>query len=180
MEYIIGLSTQARGFLLSLGFGALVGILYDVIRIIRLTFTKSSFAVIVSDVIFVILSAVATFIFFLTVTYGEVRLYALLAELLGFLIYYFSFGVIAVRFTDKTVRKIKSAIKKFLSFVFSPLIRLFRFLRSKIAVFGKKIKKMSKKSEKNIRFLLQKHKALLYNLTDRMSKSVNRTSEKRK
>ena len=178
MEYIISLSSQARGFLYSLGFGVLVGILYDGIRIIRLTFTKSKTATAISDILFVIIAGVATFIFFLSVTYGEVRLYAVGGELLGFLIYYFSFGVIAVCYTEKTVSKIKAARKHFFAFLFSPLIRLCRFCLSKVKIFSKKISKMSKKRLKIAKYLLQKYKYMLYNQKDRMSNYVNSTSKK--
>lgn len=178
MEYIISLSTQTRGFLISIGFGALVGAWYDLIRIIRLTFTKSGrAALMVSDIFFVLSAALMTFLFLLTVTDGEIRLYILFGELIGFVIYYFSFGVIAVRFTQKTVNKIKKAVKRIFGFVFAPFIKIFRFFGRKTDKLFKIFQKMSKKFDKNAKILLQKDKALLYNLTDKMRKSRKKLSD---
>ena len=129
MEYIISLSSQAKAFLLSVGFGALLGILYDIIGIIRLTFTKSVTALYVSDVLFVVLSAFASFLFTLAVTDGEARLFILLGEVTGFFIYYFTFGVIAVHYTEAAADRIKEFFIKVFRIIFAPFRRLFRFLR---------------------------------------------------
>ena len=159
MEYIISLSTQTKGFLFSLGFGVILGVFYDALRIIRLTLTEKKAFIPVFDIIFTLTAAVASFLFFLTVTDGEIRLYILFGELLGFTVYYLAFGIIAVRFCEKAALKIKSIIIKIFAFIFSPFAKLCRLLR-----------KTLKKVCKNTKILLQKDKALLYNLTDKMRK----------
>ncbi len=170
MEYIISLSTQTKGFLFSVGFGVIIGVLYDLLRIVRLCLTGKSFFVAVFDIVFAVSAAVLSFLFFLTVTDGEIRLYILFGEMLGFLIYYFSFGIIAVRFCEKTAEKIKKFFKKLFMFVFSPFIKFFKRIEEKINAFRKYLLEMSKKPIKNAKILLQKDFIMLYNLTDKMFK----------
>ena len=102
MEYITSLSSQAKNFLFSLGFGVLIGVLYDLLRIVRMSVSSSKRALYITDFIFVFTASVATFLFCLTVTDGQLRFYILFGEALGFFIYYLSFGIIAVKFSTKT------------------------------------------------------------------------------
>lgn len=179
MEYIISLSTQAKGFLFSLGFGLIMGIVYDVIRIIRLSFTKSKAALIVADFLYVILCSLASFLFMLTVTDGQIRSFIIIGELTGFFIYYFTFGFLAVKITSEAIDKIKVKAKSFLLLVLKPFRKIFDSLHRKITAFSKKTSKKSKKLTKNAKYLLHYNRTLLYNLTDK-THIFSRLSEKEK
>ncbi len=168
MEYIVSLSSQTKNFLFSLGFGVLIGVLYDILRVIRMSISSSKKALYVTDFIFVFVSSVATFLFCLTVTDGQLRFYVLFGEALGFLIYYFSFGIIAVKFSTKTVEKIKSFFKKFFRFVSAPFRKIFARVSGFVKKAASKSRKSLKKSAKNAKILLQSDKALLYNLSVNM------------
>lgn len=183
MEYIESLGTQTGNFLFSLGFGLIVGISYDIVRTVRLVFTNSKKALYVTDFLFAVFSAFATFLFCLTVTEGEIRWYVILGEAIGFSVYYFSFGIIAVRFTDKTVGFIRKLSKKIFFVISSPFLKLFSFFKRKIGKIVEKTQKNTRKAVKKSKFHLQTDKALLYNLTNRMQKLCEKnkkTKEKRK
>lgn len=158
MEYILSLSTQARSFLYSLGFGLLIGILYDVLRVVRLVLSFSKIATYITDFLFSLVSAVMTFLFCLSVTNGEVRSYILLGEFIGFFVFYISFGSVAVKFSEKSVRKIEKAIKRILHFIFSPFIKIFKVISLKFLNFRKKVRKKSKNPKEIVKNLLQKSK----------------------
>jgi len=170
MEYIISLSSQTKGFLFSIGFGVIIGVLYDLLRVIRLTLTKKRFFILIFDIVFVLTAAVLSFLFFLTVAYGEVRLYIIFGELLGFLIYYFSFGVVAVRFCEKTADKIKHILKSVFRILSAPFVKIYELALGKLKIFGNFLYKLSKKSAVIANYHLKKYKALLYNLTVKMRK----------
>lgn len=138
------MSTQTKSFLYSLGFGLLIGILYDVLRVVRLIFSFSKTAVYITDFLFSLLSAVMTFLFCLSVTNGEVRSYIILGELIGFFVFYLSFGSVAVKFTEKSVKKIAAAFKRFFRLVFSPFIKIFKVISLKFSRLKKKVKKRGK------------------------------------
>lgn len=163
MEYILSLPSQTKSFLFSLGIGTLLGLSYDLIRIIRLTLTRSRIFLYISDFIFSLLCAVCTFLFCLTQTNGEIRFYIILGEALGFLVYYFSFGIIAVKYTKRTVDSIKSMFRRIFSILFSPIFRLFDFLSKKITIFARKISKKCKTGRFFSRKPLQNDRNVVYN-----------------
>ncbi len=156
MEYILSLSTQTRSFLLSLGFGLIIGILYDVLRIVRILLSFSKIATFVTDFLFSVLSAVMTFLFCLSVTNGEVRLYIILGEFIGFSVFYLSFGTVAVKFSEKTVKKIFNVFRKFFRFIFSPFIKIFTVVSIKCTKLRKKVQKTVKNHKKIDKSPLQK------------------------
>lgn len=183
MEYITSLSSQAKNFLFSLGFGVLIGVLYDLLRIVRMSVSSSKRALYITDFIFVFTASVATFLFCLTVTDGQLRFYILFGEALGFFIYYISFGIIAVRFSTKTVEKIKVFFKKAFHFIFTPFRKIFTSVSVLFKKVALKTRKSTKKSIKNAKILLQNDKSLLYNLNNNIHKLCHkpkRTEVKKK
>lgn len=160
MVYIQGLAEQTEIFLYSLGFGLLLGILYDVFRIPRLIFIRSKSFVFFADLLYFAICAFLTFCFIMVVDSGRVRLYVALGEILGWFIYYFSFGAIAIRVTDAAARFFRGvfrSVSKFFKRIFDKI-----FIRTgKIALFFKKI---IRKNNKKVKFNLQKHRGMVYNL----------------
>lgn len=156
MEYILSLSTQTKSFLLSLGFGLIIGILYDLLRVIRLLFFSSKIALFITDFLFSLISCILTFLFCLCVSNGEVRLYIIVGEIIGFGVFYFSFGAVAVKFSEKTVNKILKIIKRIISFIFSPFIKLFAVVSIKCTKIRKKVQKKAKNCKENAKSLLPK------------------------
>ncbi len=160
MDYIQGLAVQTEIFLYSLGFGFMLGILYDVFRTIRLIISKAKYFVFFMDLLYFSVCAFLTFCFIMVVDSGKVRLYVALGEILGWLIYYFSFGAIALKVSNNVI----SFFRRIFSAFFSKICRIFRRVWhkfEKIAFFGKKnIRKFKKKAK----FNLQKHNSIVYNL----------------
>lgn len=141
MDYIQGISAQAEIFLYSLGFGFLLGILYDVFRTVRKIISDSGAFVFFMDFLYFAVCAFLIFCFNLVVDSGRIRIYVMLGHVLGWLIYYFSFGAVAVR--------VSNAVTAFLRRIFSPLTRFFGFLIRKVKAtainFKKTIKNLRKK-----------------------------------
>ena len=63
--YSVPQSEQLTIFISSLGLGFLLGILYDVLRALRLSLTKSKGAIVFFDILYFILFGFCTFIFIL-------------------------------------------------------------------------------------------------------------------
>lgn len=162
--YSLSLAEQTKGFLLSLGMGFLLGIFYDFIRIIRISFLRGKSGVIISDVFFCAVACLVTFLFCLTVNEGEIRLFLVLGETAGFFAYYFSLGAVIFACSEKIIGFIKKLIKSILSVILFPLkwvfvkfCKLFKNLLTKSRKNGKKLKNKSN-------FLLKVNKLMLYNL----------------
>ncbi len=162
--YSVPQSEQLTCFLSSLGMGFLLGVLYDVLRAIRLSFTKSKIALVVFDVLYFILFGVLTFLFILALNKGEVRSYIIAGELMGAFFYYISFGIAVIKFTDKAVlflQKVRTVIFKVITAPFRLLKRLFLFILKPII---KILQKTEKKSAKISKKLLPKLRLYVYNL----------------
>lgn len=173
-DYLYGLSLaqQTKGFLLSLGFGFIMGIFYDLFRIIRISISKGKIATVISDILYCIFLCFCTFIFCLTVNEGELRFYLLLGAGAGFAVYYFSLGIIIFSFSEKLI----SLIKKVTKAIFNVISFPFRFIFGKLRNLFNKISAKSRKNTKNIKnkskFLLKVNKLMLYNLFVKKRHSV--------
>lgn len=155
------LARQIQALFPFLGLGFLLGLIYDVLRLLRLSLSRSKRMLVVFDVIFVLLCAVMTFCFCLSIYYGELHLYMLLSECLGFFIYYITFDAFFRKTADKVISFAGRLYGVFASVISLPL-RFFIFIleRNKkvFGLFGNKI-------QKKLKNLLQKMKLLLYNKT---------------
>ena len=160
MIYIQGITEQTRLFLLSLGFGFLLGILYDAFRTVRLILSNSAVLVPATDILYFCFCTFFNFCFFMAFDSGRLRAFVVFGEILGWLIYYISFGAVAIKITSFVVRR----VRRIFSAVFSPFVRLKRKIGRKIAVKASRMKKTSQKSNKNAKFILQKHMGIVYNV----------------
>lgn len=162
--YTIPQSQQLLNFLYSLGIGFLLGILYDLIRCIRLALTKSKVAIVFFDILYFILFSFCSYIFILACNKGEVRLYIITGEIIGAAFYYFSFGVAVIRITDIIVR----FIKKFFHSLFIVITYPFKLLHKLFLKISKKsrhlLKINAKFYEKKQKKVLPKLRLYVYNL----------------
>ena len=166
-------SEQLNLFLLSLGAGFVLGVVYDILRTIRLTISKGKAIIFIFDILYFLIFSLATFLFFLAVNKGEFRSYMIFGEILGFLFYYISFGIAAKSFTDvfvKVIHKIFSFLFKIILAPFKAIFRVFSQIKAKISQI---FKKLSKKYEKNRKKHLPKLRLYVYNLLGIFEKQRN-------
>lgn len=164
--YSVEQSEQTLIFFASLGVGFLLGVLYDFLRALRLSFTKGRAAVVVFDLIYFSAVALGSYIFILAANKGEIRSYIIIGELLGALFYYFSLGVAVIKITDNFVKVLKcfyAFVFKVVSFPFRVIGKFFYRFCNKIKSFLKKSEKKSKKIQKKV---LPKVRVYVYNLLD--------------
>lgn len=183
----ISISEQALEFLAACLLGAGIGVLYDVFRILRIAFKHGRIITIAEDLLFWILSAVITFFFLLLFSEGQVRVYILLGELLGFTVYYFSLGCLVMRFSEWIIHLIKRLLKLLYKLLISPFVKLFSFifrrikgLVTKIDIKLKKLKQNSKKCLPNRDNLLYNQNSILNNTNSRQNVKVKRAKLKKR
>ncbi len=159
MEYLPDLADQTRLFLLALGFGFALGILYDFFRMLRLLFSRKGGWLPAQDILYALCCTLLSFFFFLAVSDGSLRGFGVAGEILGWLIYYFSLGAVTVRLTEWVVRRMKRFAEG-LRRAFSPIQRLLRRIFTPVR---RKSAKSVHIFKKNLHFRLQKTQGLLYN-----------------
>ena len=170
--YSLSLADQTKGFLLSLGFGFLMGIFYDLVRIVRISISKSKKVIFVFDLLYFVFLGFCSYIFFLVVNEGDIRAFLLLGEGIGFAIYYFSLGVVVYTASEKILSVMKKVISKILKIILFPFVWVFKKLKTLLEKFAKKWNKKSKKIKNKSKFHLKLHKHLLYNQGVKMVKNV--------
>ncbi len=162
--YSVPQSEQLSIFVAALGLGFLLGVLYDLLRTVRLSLTNSKIAVVFFDLLYFFLFGLCTFLFILALNKGEVRSYIIAGELIGGAFYYFSFGIAAIKFTDRFTK----ALKRLYSFVFKIICTPFRLIKRLFFHLSDKFNKLFKKTEKKSEKIRKKHlpklRLYVYNL----------------
>jgi spore cortex biosynthesis protein YabQ len=105
---------QFNVFVYSLILGVILGMLYDVFRIVRIIFKPKEFGVFIQDMVYFILSAFLTFIFMIGFNDGEIRFYVLIGEGIGFCVYHLTVGrffVLCMRYLVEFIIKILNIVK---------------------------------------------------------------------
>ncbi len=145
-------SQQAAAFLWAVVLGCALGAVYDWFRIGRILWEKGWLTVFLEDLLFSLLAALATAFCFTFTNYGQVRLFLLLGEGLGFFLYRNSVGVL--------VAKQARLAARFLRWCRGIFTRLGRFL-------AKKLKKFMNILKKPFIFLKERCRMLLYSVLRR-------------
>ncbi|MGN0475809.1 MAG: spore cortex biosynthesis protein YabQ [Ruminococcus sp.] len=122
-------------FLISLLWGVLIFVLYDINRFLRYIFSNHKYVIILLDILFMILCAVIVFLFSLAYNFGKPRIYMLIGMALS---------TLALRFT----------LGKLSLVIFVKLFSIFSVIIQKIYLFFKKL----------LTKLLKSFASLVYNL----------------
>jgi spore cortex biosynthesis protein YabQ len=159
----IYLAEQTAVFLEAVIVGAVFGAVYDLFRIWRVAFYTPAAIVFVQDILFFSICAVVTFFFGLTVIDGTLRLFVLLGELIGGVLYHFTLG----RLVIAAARRIINAIKAFFRFltrkILLPPWKLCRGLARRYLAFCAFVLKIFKKNLQNAKIRLKYLGNMLYN-----------------
>lgn len=156
------ITSQGHLFLIYTLCGILIGIFFDIFRILRKTFKTSDFITYIEDIIFGIMTGIFLIFMVFVVSSGEIRFYMFFALLLGLTTYMLTISKYFIRLNVTVLKFIKMIIYKILSVILYPIkivVNLIRKLISKsfkiltinIKSFTvtKKDKKPSKKNKKN-------------------------------
>lgn len=111
LETFFTVSEQCSLFLLSVVLGLGIGVFYDVFRVLRIIFPSAAKkkAVFAEDMIFMVVSGAAVFVYAALLCRGQVRFFCVIGTFLGFLLYIVTVGSLIVGI----LRSIASAIAKF-------------------------------------------------------------------
>ena len=163
----ISLSAQTAYFLWSLVLGVALGMLYDVIRAMRMVLRAGKIHVLISDIVFFTACGVITSLFSLPFNKGDVRVFILFGEAVGFLAYRITLGSVMGKvyaFFAKKIRSFVQKIRKFLQIFFDYLLKLMAFVLYNVSVIIDKLhtfafeKKQKRRAEKVKRQSRQYHK----------------------
>ena len=122
MNYTEPLLNQVSRFLMSMGFGFILCILYLTFSFIRMMLGEKRWAYIVTDILFGIIATVLSFFFMLIYNNGQVRLNLVVGQLTGGMELYFTVG----RYLLKPMGVLSHAVRKTGGIVFLPVMLFFK------------------------------------------------------
>lgn len=152
-------AVQSTAFLYSLPLGAVLGIIYGVLALLRHTLSLKKSAVIALDITFMLLCAVSIFYFSLGFLDGYIRVYVIFGAGLGFFIYRFTIGRLLQRILNPIISwikriivaiftKIKNIAKKLLKIGYHILYNV----GGRIVLFISNILSINKRNNKRTRY----------------------------
>ena len=133
LDNFFSLSDECLIFLYSIILGAVLGVVFDVFRVIRAVIPHNSFFVAFEDIIFMLIWTFSLVIFSVELSGGNIRFFCFVGSFLGFIIYFFSVGKIVITF----IRSVSSLIRRLLNAIFG---RIYGFLRRCFVSVCQKVK----------------------------------------
>lgn len=174
---MIGVNTQTVIFLQSLLLGAALGALYDIFRILRLAVPTPSAVVFVEDLLYFALCAAATFLFMMNTIYGSVRVFVMLGELIGWILYYLTVGAAVMRAAQAIIRAVRRVLRLLYRLCAAPLIRLFGWVWRKLGRSAVFLRGKAGNFSRNLKIRLKRQRTLLYNQSNNKGKKGKKTAK---
>lgn len=139
---------QAYVFLVFFISGMLIGILFDIFRILRKTFTTKDIVTYLEDILFWLITGVFLIFILFTFTNGEIRLYNIFSLIIGFICYILTISKFFIKISVIILSFLKNILYKILKILTYPV----KFLFKPISFFVINIRKLffiSKNRQKN-------------------------------
>ncbi len=138
--------------------GIIIGILFDIFRIIRKSFKTPDFVTYIEDIIFWILAGFILLFTIFTFNNGEIRVYIFFSLILGLLVYmltlskyFIKVNVSILQFIQKIIKLPLQIIVNFAKkFFICPIMNITKKVRGNVTKWIKKRRILWKNVEKNI------------------------------
>lgn len=101
--------------------GIIIGILFDIFRILRRSFKTSDVITYIEDILFWILTGFILLYSIFTFSNGEIRFYMFLGIFIGCLIYMMIFSKYFIKINVKIILTIKKIVGKIISIIIFPI-----------------------------------------------------------
>lgn len=170
------LVNQTSLFLIFTINGVLIGIIFDIFRILRKTIRTSDFVTYMEDFLFWIITSILLLYSIFTYNNGELRFFMFLAVILGFTLYLFTISSYLIKINVKIINTIKKVFIKVFHAIYKPFIQIFKILKKIISKPILFIIINIRKNMKNIKNNLKNKKRK----NDNKFKNTNKISKKSK
>ncbi len=164
-----GNSGQLYLIFLFCGLGYLLGLYYDIFRIVRLIMQSGKWTVFIEDIIFCLTSTLLFFLYSLSLTGGHIRWHLTFGAAVGFWAYRVTMSKLVVWFAQKLYALILRLWSLIVAVITFPFTLLFRLLHPVFAVFSTFFHFLFAKCCIFFKKLLKKPAQLVYNKKKSMS-----------
>ncbi len=122
------ITIELQFFLISILWGGILLLVYDILRIIRRIIKHGAFLIAVQDMIFWTAASLFIFSMIYRENNGIIRGYSILGMMLGSIFYHFAFSDSIVRLISKLIETLLQPFKA----VLNQIVRIFKMLRSTV------------------------------------------------
>lgn len=123
------MDNQAYIFLLFILNGILIGVLFDIFRVLRKSFKTSDFITYLEDILFWIIAGLVTIYFLFVFNKGEIRFYIFLGICLGIVVYMLSISKHFITINVKIITVLKTIVMKVISILLFPLKQISKIIQ---------------------------------------------------
>lgn len=142
-------TNQAYLFIIFTINGIIIGILFDLFRILRRSFKTTDIITYIQDILFWILTGFILLYSIFTFSNGEIRFYMILGIFIGCLIYMLMFSKYFIKINVKIVTILKNIIGKLISIIILPIKIIIKLIQK---IFFKPIKFITINISKKLHF----------------------------
>lgn len=177
------LINQTSLFLIFTIDGVLIGIIFDIFRILRKAIKTSDFVTYIEDFLFWIITSIILFYSIFTYNNGELRFFMFLAVILGFVLYLCTISSYLIKINVKIINVIKRIFLNLFEIIYKPLIKTFKILKKIIFKPILFVIINIRKNMKNIKNRLKDKKSSKDTCAiknDNILKNTNKTTKKSK
>ena len=128
---------QLELFLIFIINGIIIGILFDIFRVLRKTFKTNDIVTYLEDILFWILTGIIVLYSIFTFNNGEIRLFMFLAIFIGAVIYLFLFSSYFIKINVTILNILKNIILKIIKIIEIPFKYICMFIRKILFKFIK-------------------------------------------
>lgn len=132
--------------------GAIIGLLFDIFRILRKTFKTKNIVTYMEDILFWILAGISIIFFMYNFSNGNLRLFMVLGLMIGIVLYIITFSKIIINISLIIINILKQILKFFIlpiKKISNTIVKSVNHLSSKIILLMTKIFKKDKVKLKN-------------------------------
>lgn len=144
----MAITSETILFLIFLLDGAIVGLLFDIFRILRKSFKTPDLITYIEDIGFGISSGAILIFSIIIFNKGELRLFIFLGIILGLIIYMLTVSKYVVKISVKVIQFITKIITTILKIILSPIIIIFKKIENKFKICINKQKGTKNKKNK--------------------------------
>lgn len=142
------IANQAYLFLIFTINGILIGILFDIFRILRKSFETSDIVTYIEDILFWILAGFILLYSIFKFSNGEIRFYMFIGIFIGCILYMLMFSKFFIKINVKIITTLKNIISKIISIIILPIKIIFKpihFITINVKKINKKVTFFSKR-----------------------------------
>lgn len=123
------ITNQAMLFLIFILNGIIIGLLFDIFRILRKSFKTSDIITYIQDILFWILTGFILLYSIFTFSNGEIRFYMFFAIFCGCILYMLLFSKYFININVKIIFFIKNVLGKIISIIIIPFKFIFKIMK---------------------------------------------------